>query len=175
MLRYNKKAEREEHEKETCKYMPFPCYIPYCSHEAPSFTLPEHLATDHKVGRMQLDSVTRSVNFAMSTSDHYMMVDFEDDGLLLVHREDKSFLGDVFWCTTICGPSKVYKLRIKRRSGSSLYVLETSAPNLQRNVLKFCVSKEYLLIPLLSGDIPSPNPREFDVHLILPDGVTLAS
>lgn len=122
---------------------------------------------------MQLNSVTRSVSFVMSGSNYYMMLDFDDDGLLLVHREDKNFLGDVFYCATISGPSKVYNLRVKRNAGSSFYVLETTAPDLRKNVPKFCVSKEYLLIPISSGD--NSNPREFDVQVCLPDIESLAS
>ncbi|KAG0564419.1 hypothetical protein KC19_8G108600 [Ceratodon purpureus] len=171
MLRYNKKDERDEHEQEECKYKPVPCYIPCCMHEGPKFTLPDHLAKDHKVGKMQLDPVTGSVNFIMSGSNYFMMVAFDDEdsidgGLLLVHRESKSFLGDAFYCTTISGPSKVYNLRVKCRAGSSLYILETTAPDIAKNVPKFSVSKEYLLIPS-SGD--NANPREFDLQLSFPN------
>lgn len=156
-----KYARRKEHE-ERCGYRPCHCPVSGCLYESPKHALALHIVEKHHVEIVQRDPSSRSVSFTMKATDLFVIVEGEQ-GLFLVHHEDRKLLGDVFFCTAFSAISNSYYLTVQIESESKFFAMETLAHDIQREA---DWKHDFLLVP------HKPNSqviREFHVELWLTD------
>ncbi|KAG0627013.1 hypothetical protein M758_2G167800 [Ceratodon purpureus] len=159
--------KKKEHEEELCKHRPYTCAVDRCIYIGPKPALLQHFDKQHQMQAMQIDRTTHMVQFTMSKTEKYKLVQ-SDQELYVVYHEPNTDgpAGDIFYFAAFGQCKRCFYLRVELRSEKRDKQMWSEVPEI-KDLEEWKLKKDYIV--LFEG-INRREPRtncEFHLKVIL--------